>query len=93
MKIPKKVKSKLKSILYDLDRANGYLNDPDIVGIAKETDDPHGADYTIRTPEILEISPSRYSKHVRIMSHEAGSAIVGVYRARRQLEQLLEEAE
>jgi hypothetical protein len=85
MKLTKTQQQQLYYILHHIERANKYLLDDKVVGIAHKTDSPNGASYTINNTDCSTIH------HVDVMDKHIGSDITGVYDTLKLLKRFIEE--
>lgn len=80
---------KLETVRTNIARAVKYMRDPRVIGIATQTQNPNGADYTIRNPAALEHCHGTV-EHVAVMNKEIGSDIAGLYTALTLLDEFLD---
>jgi len=83
----------LHTILSNLERAYNYIQQPAIIGIAKETHSPLGCDYMIKNPACLDVcSPGTVAASISLMNKSIGSDIAGLSMAMHQLREFLNPA-
>ena len=78
MKITKKQFEQLQDIVYDIQRAYDYLQEPKIVGIAYSVIEgrQNGGDYVLINPDASEVL--KQPKYIGLHSKDIGSNIAGL---------------
>ena len=89
MKLTKKDRMRLDSILNDIERAVTYLISPSVCGIAHPTSNPVGSDCSMNNPypEFVRYMPEK----IRVTNHLSGSELCLLYAAQKTLTALLNE--
>jgi hypothetical protein len=91
MKLSKKQITQLTASLYDIQRAYDYLQQPEIIGIARRISEQraNGADYKIINPECVETC-SNASLYVGLSNKDIGSDIAGLSMGLNKLRSFIE---
>ena len=90
-KLTKKQSGQLQNILYDIERAYNFIEQPEVKGLAHEIkeDRTNGGDYKIINSACVETS-SNTVEFIRLTNKNYGSDIAGLHMGLRKLKNFIE---